>query len=222
MMSGLARVVPAILTDDPGKLQTLVRQTETFTDYVQFDFMDGRFVPSTSITCEHLAALNTTLTWEAHLMVLNPETYLERCRRAGAHKVIFHFESTQAPRNVISEAKRLGLGVGLAANPETPVTAILPLLAEVDSVLLLTVHPGFYGARFLPEVLDKVAELRAIPPATEIGVDGGVKEENAGRIAGLGVDVLYVGSAISLQPDPAASFRRLQALAQEGSSQRRH
>ncbi len=211
------RVVPAILTEDPRALETMVRQAETFTDYVQFDMMDGQFVPSLSITRGHLAGLRTTLSWEAHIMVLRPEDYLEPLRQAGAQKVVFHYEATSSPRQVISLARKLDLGVGLAVNPETPLYAICPLVSEVDSVLFLSVHPGFYGSQFLPEVLDKIVEFRNTQPDVEIGIDGGIKEGNIAQVARTGLDVIYVGSAIFLQPQPAESFRHLQSLAQEGS-----
>ncbi len=219
-MTKLSKVVPAILTDDPKALSTMVRQAEGFTTYVQFDIMDGQFVPSRSITAEHLATLSTKLSWEAHLMVQEPEKYLESFREAGAQKVIFHYEATSSPEEVISQARNLGLGVGLAVNPETPLSVIHPLVSKVDSVLFLTVNPGFYGSPFIPEALDKAVELRYTQPDMEIGVDGGMKESNIAQIARLGIDVIYVGSAIFLQPDPGESFRHLLALAQEGSRER--
>ncbi|TET74772.1 MAG: ribulose-phosphate 3-epimerase [Dehalococcoidia bacterium] len=214
------QVVPAILTEDPRVLETMVRQAESFTTYVQFDIMDGRFVPSRSITYEHLAALPMKLSWEAHLMVENPEDYLEGFRRVGAQKVVFHYEATSSPDEVISLARNLSLGVGLAVNPETPVSIIQPIASKVDSVLFLTVHPGFYGGQFIPEVLDKVVELRSTGLGVEISVDGGIEESNITEVARVGVDVIYVGSAIFLQPQPAESFRRLLALAREGSQHR--
>jgi len=216
-MNKSIRVVPAILTNDPGALETMVRQSETFTDFVQFDIMDGCFVPSRSITGEHLTGLTTKLSWEAHLMVNHPEKYFAEFKRAGAQKIVFHYEATPSPREVISQARELGLGVGLAVNPETPVSAFLPLTGEVDSVLFLTVNPGFYGSKFIPEVLEKVAEFRSARPDMEIGVDGGIKEGNIAQIAQTGVDVIYVGSAIFLQPQPGESYRYLLALAKEGS-----
>lgn len=216
----LTQVVPAILTGDPKALETMVRQAEAFTTWVQFDIMDGKFVPSRSITYEHLAALPMKLSWEAHLMVQRPEDYLEGFRQAGAQKVVFHYEATRSPREAISLARELGLGVGLAVNPETIVSRILPLANEVDSVLFLSVHPGFYGQEFIPEVLDKVVEFRHASPGVEIGVDGGIKEKNIAQVARAGVDVIYVGSAIFMQPQPGDSFRHLQALAQEGSRHR--
>lgn len=218
-MCRLTRVVPALLTDDPQALATMVRQAETFTDYIQFDFMDGQFVPSRSVTWEHLATLPMKLHWEAHLMVLRPEDYLVNLQKAGAQRIIFHYEATASPREVIALVRQLGLEVGLAVNPETAVSSILPLLPALDSVLLLSVHPGFYGAQFIPEVLDKVVELRSIYPELEIGIDGGIKESNIVTVAEAGVDVIYVGSAIFLQPQPADCFQHLQALAEKGSKQ---
>lgn len=209
------RVVPAILTNDPKALETMVRQAETFTTYVQFDIMDGQFVPSQSITLEHLVSLSVKLRWEAHLMVLHPEDYLQGFRQAGAQKIVFHYEATSSPRELISMVRDAGLSVGLAVNPDTANSTILPLVDEVDSVLFLTVNPGFYGSKFIPEVMDKVAELRRIRPEVEIGVDGGIKESNIAPIARAGVDVIYVGSAIFLQTQPGECFRYLQALARE-------
>jgi ribulose-phosphate 3-epimerase len=214
------RVAPAILTEDPKALAMMVLQAESFTTYVQFDIMDGHFVPSRSITHEHLAALPTKLSWEAHLMIEHPEDHLENFRQAGARKVVFHYEATPSPREVISRARDLGLAVGLAVNPETMVATILPLVNEVDSVLFLTVHPGFYGSQFLPEVLEKIPALRRTQSEIEIGVDGGIKESNIAQVAQAGVDVIYVGSAIFLQPQPGESFSHLLALAQEGSQHR--
>ncbi|MFC1903563.1 ribulose-phosphate 3-epimerase [Chloroflexota bacterium] len=214
-MNKLTRVVPAILTDDPSVLENLVRQAESFTDYVQLDIMDGQFVPSRSITCEHLAGLSIKLSWEVHLMVLRPEDYLQGFRQAGAEKIIFHYEATSSPQKIISLIKGLGLKAGLAINPETTISSVLPLVDKVDSLLFMAVHPGFYGSKFIPEVMDKVTELRKIRPDVEIGVDGGIKENNISQVARAGVNVIYVGSAVFLQPQPGESFHHLLALAQE-------
>jgi len=208
------KIVPAILTDDPAALEKMVRQAKSFTDYVQIDIMDGRFVPSQSIIREQVAGLSIKLRWEAHLMVTHPEEHLEIFQQAGASKIIFHHEATASPTEVISRIKNLGLEAGLAINPETPVSAIVPCINDVDSILLLTVNPGFYGSQFIPEVMDKVTELRNIQPGIEIGVDGGIKESNIKEIASVGVDYICVGSAIFLQADPAESYRRLQSLVQ--------
>jgi len=145
-------------------------------------------------------------------MVERPEDYLDNFREAGAKRVVFHYEAKSSARSVILRARRLGLAVGLAVNPETEVAAFLPLVEAVDSVLFLAVHPGFYGSQFIPKVLDKVAELRKSQPAMEIGVDGGIKASNIVQVAGRHVDLLYVGSDIFLQPDPAERYRTLMTL----------
>ena len=216
-MTKFCRLVPAILTDDPKALETMVRQVETFTTYAQIDIMDGQFVPSRSITWEHLATLSIKLAWEAHLMVLHPEEHLEGFRQAGAQKVIFQYEATPSPQEVISLARNLGLGVGLAVNPETPLSAIRHLTGEVDSILLLSVNPGFYGSKFIPEVLVKVPELHRACPGLEIGMDGGINQSNIAEIAQSGVDVIYAGSAIFRQPQPGESFHHLLSLIRNAS-----
>jgi ribulose-phosphate 3-epimerase len=216
-MSRTCRIVPAILTDDPQALAKMVRQAEDFTDFAQVDIMDGRFVPSRSIVCNDIATVSPKLHWEAHLMIKQPEEQLQCFAMAGAEKIVFHFEATSSPLRIITMIRHLGAKVGLAVNPETPLTTTLSLADSVDSVLFLTVHPGFYGAKFLPEVLDKVVELRARKPNLEIGVDGGIKEANIAEVARLGLDYICVGSAIFVQPDPAAAFRRLQSLADQAA-----
>jgi len=213
MMVKTIQVVPAILTDNPNALEDMVCQAKTFTNYVQIDIMDGRFVPSQSVTWQQLATVPIKLNWEVHLMVLNPEDYLSGFHQAGAQKIIFHYEATASPGKVISKARELGLKAGLAVNPGTPVSAFTPLTSEVDSVLFLAVNPGFYGSKFIPEVMDKVTELRQSYPELEIGVDGGIKEANIQQVAKSGVDVIYVGSAIFLRPQPGASYHQLLALA---------
>ena len=212
-MSVNTRVVPAILTDDSDTLEKLVRQTETFTDYAQFDIMDGQFVPSRSISCSDIAGLKMKLTWEAHLMVMNPETCLEDFYKAGARKIVFHYQATSSPKKVIELIKNTGMEIGLAINPEVPVSDIASLVESLDSVLFLSVNPGFYGAKFIPEVLDKIRTFRKTYADMETGIDGGIKESNIAEIARTGVNVIYVGSAIFLQPDPARSYRRLMELA---------
>ena len=209
------KVVPSILTEDPETLGTMICQAETFTNYAQFDIMDGRFVPSRSITHRDLMKLDIKINWEAHLMVEQPESYLEDFVRTGARKVIFHYEATSSPRAVISGARELGLEIGLAINPEIAVAAFLPLVDEVDSVLFLAVHPGFYGGEFIPEVIDKVVELRRSRSALEIGVDGGINKNNIAQLARAEIDAFYVGSAIFRQPNPAEQYRNLVALVRE-------
>jgi len=211
-MTKPVRIIPAILTEDPISLNKMLARSVTFTDYVQIDIMDGKFVPSRSITWKHLDQVPANLNWEVHLMVEQPETQLEHYLKAGAQKAIFHFEATGNPRGVVSISRQMGLSIGLAVNPETPVRQILSLTEKVDSVLFLSVHPGFYGAKFIPEVLDKVVELRRQYPHLAIGIDGGMKLDNVEEVATKGVDDICVGSAILTQPDPGEAYARFVEL----------
>lgn len=209
----MSRIVPAILTDDPKSLGTMACQAASFTSFVQIDIMDGQFVPSRSVTWQQLAAVPLEFTWEAHLMVTYPEEHLAGFQKAGASRIVFHYEATPSPKDVIRSIRSYGLEAGLAVNPGTPVSAIFPLAGLVDTVLFLSVNPGFYGAELITAVLDKIKEFRKLCPEVETGIDGGVKESNIAEIARTRVSYICVGSAIFRSPEPAARFRRLQALA---------
>ncbi len=212
------RVVPAILTDNPDRLESMLRQAETFADYLQIDIMDGSFVPSKSIGTKHLTALSIATAWEAHLMVDNPQDYLEDFKKAGARRAIFHFEATKNPVDVFNTARKLGLPIGVAINPDTPIDAVLLFSDKINCLLFLSVNPGFYGSPFIPEVLEKIGRFRSLGLSVETGIDGGIKEENIAEVAKTGVNYICVGSAIFLQPDPAASYRRLCELGSKASA----
>jgi ribulose-phosphate 3-epimerase len=213
-MSRTIRTFPAILANDAATLEKLVRQAESFTDYAQLDFMDGHFVPSYSFTIDDVAKLKTKLSWEAHLMMLQPEDHLATLQKSGAKKIVFHFEAVASPWKMISLIRDLDMKVGLAINPETPFTTFKAIVPEVDSVLFMSVNPGYYGAPFIPEVLEKIREFRKTYFKTEVDIDGGIKEHNIADAARAGVDVIFAGSAILNAPDPAAAYRKLSSLAQ--------
>jgi ribulose-phosphate 3-epimerase len=217
------RIVPAVLTERPVALATMLRQSSTFTDWVQVDIMDGRFVPSRSISSGDIAAAGVKIEWEAHLMVCDPEKYLEDLRAAGAKRIVVHYEAVLGgASDVIENITSMGMGAGLAVNPETPVSALKPgLMKRLDTVLFLSVHPGFYGAKFIPEVLDKIALFRQLYPEMTIGIDGGIKFSNVTAAARCGVNEICVGSAVFSQPDPGDSFRELTQLANQGWSEYR-
>ncbi|MDO8579210.1 MAG: ribulose-phosphate 3-epimerase [Dehalococcoidales bacterium] len=215
------RIVPAILTSDAKALRTMVSQVQEFAPYVQFDFMDGHFVPSVSVSDKDLAGIPIKFKWEAHLMVVNPAASFAAFKNLGARRVTFHIEATDSPDDVIRQARQLGLEVGLAANPDTPVSSLLPFVGKVDTFLFMTVFPGFYGAKFQAQVLKKIAEFRREYPTFHIGVDGGIKRENVALLARAGVNDICVGSAIFLQSSPAECFYSLQSLAEEAAKQRK-
>jgi ribulose-phosphate 3-epimerase len=206
------RIVPAVLTADPQELFSMLRNAVNYTDFVQIDIMDGQFVPSRSITWQDIRLVSPRPDWEAHLMIKNPRTELANYCQAGAFKAVFHFEATPQPLEVISTARRLGLKIGLALNPETSITTALQAIDQVDSVLFLSVHPGFYGAKFIPEVLDKVRELHHQRPGLLLSIDGGINENNLLEVADSGVNEICVGSAIFRQPDPSVAYNKLTSI----------
>jgi len=208
-MHNETKIVPAILTDEPAKLALMVEDSRRFTDWVQIDLMDGQFVPSSSITPANLEEIRPKIGWEAHIMALHPEHMLEQISRAGAKRVIFHHEATTRHTEVIRMAREVNLEVGVAINPETPVEAAKDYAPIIDCVLLMTVNPGFYGAPFIPVVLDKISRIRKCFPGVDIGIDGGIKQSNITSVARYEVDFICVGSAIFLSPEPARSFLEL-------------
>ena len=211
-MAKRIRIVPAILTDDATALGRMVHSIKGVADWAQVDIMDGEFVPSKSIGWQAVKAAKLPFDWEVHLMVKEPETYFSGFKAARARRVVFHFEAVSDPSTVIAAARKLGLDVGLAINPGTPVSAVAEYFPLLDNILLLSVIPGFYGAKFIPEVLDKVGEIRAVAPELSIGIDGGIKDANILEVAASGVDDICVGSGIFLGADPAACYRHLQAI----------
>jgi ribulose-phosphate 3-epimerase len=211
-MKTSAKIVPAILTDNRDSLISMVNLAKSFTDWVQIDFMDGHFVPSLSITPKEIADITPDITLEAHLRVNEPEKILNYIKKAGAERVIFHYEATGNPIRVIDVARSLQLGVGIAMNPSTPADVLINLACKIDCVLFMTVNPGYYGAKFIPEVLDKVKVFRQQYNEMEVGIDGGVKEENLKLVASSGTNSICVGSAIFLSKNPAQSYHRLSGI----------
>jgi ribulose-phosphate 3-epimerase len=212
------RGVPAILTDSPLDFTAMIRKAEQFADWVQIDIMDGLFVPSRSITSGDIIKNKPGIAWEAHLMVQEPGKYLDGFIQAGAQRIVVHYEAVKdCILDIVEHIKGNGIEAGLAINPETSIDVLSPQITErIDSVLFLSVHPGFYGAKFIPEVLEKISLFKGIHPYMKVGIDGGVKAANISQIAASGADEICVGSAVFAQPDPAASFKELSSLAKTG------
>jgi len=204
------KIVPAILTDRKKDLKRMLAQAEIFADFVQIDFMDGSFVPSKSIAPEDLAEIKINIDWEAHLMFKDPIHYLSALNRDGLKRVIFHWEADPRPESVASGIRDLGLHVGLAINPETAISQFEEIVPQIDSVLFLSVHPGFYGSPFIGEVLEKIGEFRSHFPSTVIGIDGGISLDNIQRVKSAGVDYACVGSRIFRHDDPRKSYEEFQ------------
>lgn len=211
------KIVPAILTDSLTDLQAMLHVAADFTDYAQIDFMDGRMVPSLSVKPSELSEVTLPLAVEAHLMIDEPDEF-EIFARIGVRQVIFHYEATSRPMELIHQIRSLGMLAGMAVNPKTPLTRFVDFAKHLDTLMVMTVEPGFYGSTFQPAALEKAVLLRAELDASStvapsIGVDGGINLSNVGLARAAGLDFACVGSALFRADDPAAAFATLQGAA---------
>ncbi|MDD5195458.1 MAG: ribulose-phosphate 3-epimerase, partial [Candidatus Omnitrophica bacterium] len=185
-------IVPALLTNSKVELEKMLTLCQSFTDYVQVDIMDGEFVPSKSITQADLENTRCTIESEAHLMVKDPLAWLNAFKALGTKRIIYHFEIEEDHSKIIGQIRKAGFEVGLAVNPYTETGDFNHLIDELDSVLFMSVIPGFYGSKFIPEVLDKIMRFKKIYPKKLTGIDGGVKLDNLAGIKASGVDYVCV------------------------------
>ena len=213
------RIAPSILSADFACLGDAVDAVRAEADLLHVDVMDGHFVPNITIGPPVVASLrkHTDLYLDCHLMIDEPERYLEAFKQAGADGCSVHVEVGHTAE-LIAQMRDLGLDVGLAVNPDTPYEAFEPWLDQLDLLLLMTVHPGFGGQSFIADVMPKVRqardELDRRGLTTALQVDGGIKEDTAPVAAGAGADVFVAGNAVFRDPDPAAAAARIRAAAE--------
>jgi len=197
------KLAPSILSADFGRLgQQVAEATEAGADYIHVDVMDGCFVPNITIGAPVVAAIRhwTNLPLDVHLMVVAPESQIEQFVNAGADIVTVHIEACPHIHRVVQMVKGLGVRVGVALNPGTPIDVLEEVLPSLDLVLVMTVNPGFGGQTFIEPMLDKVARLRAELDrkglAAELEVDGGINAQIAPRLVAAGARVLVAGAAV--------------------------
>ena len=190
---------PSILAADFGKLAEQIKITEeNGAKYLHLDVMDGAFVPSISFGMPVIKSLRkySSQVFDVHLMIENPERYLEDFKAAGADIITVHAEATKHLHRTVTRIKELGLKAGVSLNPGTPLSAIELVFSEVDMVLIMSVNPGFGGQKFIPFTLDKIRKLREMSPDIDIEVDGGVNKDNVAELVRAGANVLVAGTAV--------------------------
>jgi ribulose-phosphate 3-epimerase len=214
-------IAPSILAADFANLQKeILMLNASKAEWIHIDIMDGVFVPNISFGFPVLQAINKHAAkfLDVHLMIEKPERYLKQFVDAGAKMITVHIEACPHIHRTIQEIKDLGCMAGVALNPGTPLSSIAPILADVDLVLIMSVNPGFGGQKFIPNAIQKVAELRKlienINKNMYIEVDGGVTSENAQSLISAGANVLVAGSFVFTSPNPQETISKLVQLAE--------
>jgi ribulose-phosphate 3-epimerase len=217
------RIAPSILSADFAALGAAIGQVERGgADLIHVDVMDGHFVPNITIGPPVVRSIKrvATVPLDVHLMITDPDRYIEVFAQAGANMMSVHVEVLPHLHRTVHAIKALGVQAGVVLNPSTPVGTLVDIAADVDYVLVMSVNPGFGGQTFIPRSESKVREVRAlldrVGNRAPIEIDGGIDLENIARVVAAGAGILVAGAAVFGTPDPEGAVRHLKAAAQSG------
>ena len=216
----MIQLSPSILAANFADLGRECRKVlDAGADMLHIDVMDGHFVPNISLGVPVLASLHKALPdayYDVHLMISQPVRYAEAFVQAGASCITFHVEAVEDAAEAIKAIHALGVGAGVSIKPATPVEDILPILDQVEMVLVMSVEPGFGGQKFMPAAVDKIAALDAYRREHglnfKLSVDGGINSQTGALCTRAGADILVAGSQVFAAADPAAAVAELRAL----------
>ena len=213
----MVRIAPSMLSADFLHLEKAVEMVNRYADIFHLDIMDGVFVPNLSYGFPIVEAIASKAEkpLDVHLMIINPEKYVERFAKAGADMISFHLNATEKPEEVLALIRSFGCKAGLVINPDIEVESLFPYLEQADYILLMSVFAGFGGQKFIEETYGRVERLKAeidrrglnLP----IEVDGGVSPSNAAALIAKGAEILVAGSAVFKSTDPAATIASMKA-----------
>ncbi|HEX7534214.1 MAG TPA: ribulose-phosphate 3-epimerase [Syntrophales bacterium] len=214
----MKRIAPSILSADFSRLGEEILAVEAAgADWIHIDVMDGHFVPNITIGPGPVKWLRkiTRLPFDVHLMISNPELYIDSFAEAGSDIITVHVETAWHLHRTIAQIKERGVKAGVSLNPATPLIHVEPILKDIDLLLVMSVNPGFGGQKFMESVLPKIAQVRemvnAVSPDVAIEVDGGITLDNIGLVSGAGADVIVSGAAIFGSGDYADTIRAMKA-----------
>lgn len=212
----MVKIAPSILSSDFSRLGEEIKAVEDAgADFIHLDVMDGHFVPNLTIGPRIVSAVKgvTSLPLDVHLMITNPELFLEEFIEAGADYLTVHVEVQPHLHRTVSRIRELGARAGVSLNPSTPAAALQEIVPIVDLVLVMSVNPGFGGQTFIPSSLDKIRTIRGMIDrhggSALLEVDGGIKADNAGPVRDAGADVLVSGSGVFRTDDYRGNISRI-------------
>lgn len=215
----MVRIAPSILSGNFLNLEPDIRMVNKNADLIHIDVMDGSFVPNISFGFPVVEAIAKAVTvpMDVHLMIVNPDKYVERFAKTGAEMISFHLEAADQagkdPRDIIAQIKSFGVKAGLVINPDIPVERLFPYIDYVDFFLIMSVFAGFGGQKFIPESIDRIKTLKAEMDrrgvVKDIEVDGGVSASNAHILAEAGATILVAGSSVFKAESPAKAINEL-------------